>query len=136
MLPKLSIRRQLTYHERFLREVVLSSAKLEVDTDVEAVTDSLKFLAENGTAAGDKTALAIAKIFTITDDKRIKTLCIDGLYKINRPAAKKELLALYQNRENDMYWRDLSLASLKKAYREEQKFRPLDIQIINRIAPE
>lgn len=134
LMAKLDLRRQLIFHERVLREISVSSAQLEMDNDLETVRKSVKFIAENGLQAGDKTAAAIHKIFMLTLDKEIKNLCIESLFTIDRAAAKKELLALYQNSQNDAHWRELSFEYLKRALKEEQKFRPLDREIVARLS--
>ncbi|HRH45791.1 MAG TPA: hypothetical protein PKY82_29385, partial [Pyrinomonadaceae bacterium] len=109
LMAQLDIRRQLGYHERFLREIALTSANPEIDSDLEAIKTSLQFVAENGTDAGDKTVKAISKIFKITAEENIRTLCLNSLYKVNRASAKKELLALYINPTTDNQLRSLSL---------------------------
>ncbi|MEJ7623969.1 MAG: hypothetical protein WKF34_08235 [Pyrinomonadaceae bacterium] len=89
MMAKMDIRRQLDFHERFLREVAYASAGPEVDTDTSKLKTSLAFVAENGSAAEEKTTRALAKIFTVTVSEELQTLCLAGLYRINNSAAKR-----------------------------------------------
>ncbi|MBX7174263.1 MAG: hypothetical protein K1X72_25035 [Pyrinomonadaceae bacterium] len=133
LMAKLDIRRQLGYHERFLRQVAISSAKPEIDSNLETIRASLQFIAENGADAGDKTVKAISKIFTITAEENIKKLCLDSLYKINRPSAKKELLALYQNPQTDNQTRSISLNYLRQALKDNQKISPTDATFIAKL---
>ena len=52
LLARMDTRRQLDYHERYLREVAFNSAKPEIDTNVEELKRSLLFISQNG--AGSK----------------------------------------------------------------------------------
>lgn len=56
LLAQMDTRRQLNYHERIIREVAASSARPEVDSDVEQLRRSMAFLALNRAAADGKTA--------------------------------------------------------------------------------
>lgn len=136
LMDKLDIRRQLGFHERYLREVALTTVKPEIDSDLEAIKTSLQFIAENGAEAGDKTVKSIARIFTQTQEESILMLCVSSLYKINRASAKKELLGLYQNPNVDNRWRTLSLSYLKRALTDNQKINPHDAGIIAELAKE
>ncbi len=136
LMAKLDLRRQLGYHERFLREVALVSANPEIDNDVEAIKTSLQFLAENGTDASDKTVTAITKIFTISNDENIRNWCVNSLYKVNRASAKNALLALYKNPKTDHQLRTLSLNYLKQALKENQRIHPIDAEFIAKLTEE
>lgn len=136
LMAQLDIRRQLGYHERFLREVALSSANPEIDNDLEVIKASLQFMAKNGTEAGDKTVKAISKIFTLTQTEEIQTLCLNSLYKINQASAKKELLSLYQNPNTDNRLRTMSLSYLKQAVKDNQRIYPKDADTIAKLAEE
>lgn len=104
----LDVRRQLEYHERFLRETARDSVNPEVDGDPAAIRRALDFISQNGSAAQGKTAEAIARIFMIAGDEQTRLLCLQSLGSIKNPAAKKNLLAIYQNREIETRWRNLS----------------------------
>lgn len=127
---EMDLRRRLDYHERFLRETARTSAKPEVDSDLEAVRDSLKFLAVFGTGAQPKTAEAVAKLFSITADEEIRAMCLESLYRIDNSTAKKQLLAIYYNQTNDNRWRTLSAQYLKRAVAEEQRIQTIDAKTI------
>lgn len=130
----LDFRRQLDYHERFLIETARVSAKPEIDSDAEAVKNSLRFMTERGDAASTKTANAVAKLFSITDDVEILSLALSGLYGINNPTAKKQLLEIYQNQNTASRWRDLSLFYLKLAVKTRQNISPNDALAISEIS--
>jgi hypothetical protein len=120
LMAQLDIRRQLDYHERFLREVAYRSARPEIDNDMAKVRESLTFISANGSAAQAKTSRAIAKIFRSTEDDEARTLCLAGLYKINNGSAKNELLAIYRSDDMDGRWRQISAQYLKLAIEEKQ----------------
>lgn len=136
LMEQLDIRRQLGFHERFLREIAIASANPEIDSNVDAIKSSLLFLTENGTDAGDKTVKAISKIFNISADETIRTLCLNSLYRVNRPSAKKELLALYKNPKTDNQSRAISLNYLKQALKDNQRINPNDAYIIASLTEE
>jgi len=130
LLAQLDIRRQLDYHERYLREVAYASANPEVDSDVVKLRRSLSFIAENGAAAEDKTSRALAKIFAITTDIDMRSLCLSALYKVNNSSAKNELLAIYKNSTPGERWHDLCARYLKLALVEGQRISYRDAQVI------
>lgn len=134
LIAKLDTRRQLDVHERYLREVAYNSARPEVDSDVEALKQSLQFVSENGSAAKGKTTRALAKIFKITEDEEMRRLCVTGLYRINNSEAKKELLAIYSNTKTTETWRNLCAHYLKLALEEGQQISTRDARTIAAIA--
>ena len=105
---EMDLRRQLSFHERYLREVAQNSVKPEIDGDLQAIENSLAFIAQHGEKTKGKTIKAIAGIFTITENENLRLLCLSGLSKINNSRSKKELRAIYENKEFDKRWRDLS----------------------------
>jgi len=134
LMAALDTRRQLDWHERNLREIAHSSAKPEIDSDVETLKRSLQFISENGAAAKEKTTRALAKIFTITDDETMRRMCVTGLYRINNSAAKKQLLAIYNNAKVTENWRNLCAHYLKLALEEGQQIATRDARMIAAIA--
>ncbi|MFN0278914.1 MAG: hypothetical protein ACKVRN_09955 [Pyrinomonadaceae bacterium] len=133
LVARMDIRRQLDHHERFLREVAYNSAKPEIDSDVEALKRSLQFVSENGAAAKEKTTRALGKIFMITDDEEMRRLSLAGLYRINNSAAKKQLLAIYENSKVTEKWRNLCEHYLKLALDEGQQISSRDARAISGI---
>lgn len=110
---EMNVRRQLGYYETYLLEVARTSVKPEIDADLDAINRSLSFIAANGIAAQAKTAVAIAKIFSITADEQIRLLCLSSLDRIENRTAKNELLAIYENQTIDLRWRNLASQYLK-----------------------
>lgn len=131
---RMDMRRQLEYHERVVREVAFSSARPEVDSDFDALKASLHFIAENGEPARDKTSRSLARIFLITQDEEARSMCLAGLYHVNSAAAKKELLALYEDPKITDEWRRQCAEYLKLALKEGKIIAPRDAVIISAIA--
>ena len=130
MLAALDSRRQLDFHERYLREVAFNSADPAVDSRPDAIKRSLTYVSHNGATAREKTTRALAKIFSISHDDEIQTLCLMGLYRVNSSAAKKELLAIYKNAKLPDRWRDVSARYLRLALQEGQRMSVRDAQTI------
>ncbi len=126
MLSKLDIRRQLNYHERVINETAFRSAKPEVDSDVSALKRSLRFVAEHGSDAHEKTARSLSKIFALSEDEDIRSMCLAGLYEINDSAAKNQLLAMYRNVNINERWRTICANYLKRALKEGQRISTRD----------
>ena len=115
LFAEMDIRRQLDFHERFLLETARDSARPEIDSDIEAVRKSLAFVAEYGEAAQGKTAKAVSRIFLMSEDEELRQLALSGLDRISNPAAKKELLALYENKNLEPEWRNVCAGYLQLA---------------------
>ena len=126
LLAKMDVRRQLNFHERVVSETAFRSTRPEVDSDVAALKTSLKFISEHGSAANEKTARSLAKIFAITDDEDMRGLCLAGLYRIDDSVAKKQLLAIYKNTTVEERWRTLCAQYLKRALGEGQRITTRD----------
>lgn len=121
LYAEMNSRRQLDYHERFLLETARKSARPEIDSDIEAVKNSLAFVSENGETAQGKTAKAVSKIFSITGDDEVRLLALSSLDRMINSTAKKELLAIYENEQLDPHWRNVSAQYLQLAPVGEQQ---------------
>jgi len=95
-----------------------------------AIKRSLTFISQNGAGAGEKTTRALAKLFTITDDEDMRSLCVTSLYRINNAAAKKQLLAIYDNSNLPQRWRNMSAHFLKQALNEGQQMTVRDAETV------
>jgi hypothetical protein len=127
---QLDVKRQLAFHERYLRQVAKSSPQVEVVWNIEDVRRSLRYIVENGSAANGKIASAAARIFTRTEDEEARSLCLNGLYRINNETAKKELLRIYRDQKLEARWRTQSAEYLRLAIKEEQRIAPADAKAI------
>ncbi|MBA2732291.1 MAG: hypothetical protein H0U54_05315 [Acidobacteria bacterium] len=127
---QLDIKRQLAFHERFLRQVAKSSPQVEIVWNIADVRRSLRFIAENGASANRKVASVAAHIFTRTQDEEARSLCLNSLYRINNETAKKELLRIYRDQKLDARWRTQSVEYLRLAIKEEQRIAPADAKAI------
>lgn len=133
LFAEMDMRRQLDYHERYLRETAEITVKPEIDSDLGAISRSLSFVSENGSQAQGKTAKAVAKIFSATDNNELRELCLSSLYKVDNKTAKKELLAIYGNPKVDEHWRTISARYLKLAAQEQQHISSVDSKTIAKI---
>jgi hypothetical protein len=115
LFAEMDIRRRLDFHERFLRETARDSSRPEIDSNDRLVKKSLEFISEYGEKATGKTAKAISKIFLMSEDEEIRLLALGGLDRINDRAAKKEMLALYENQNLAAEWRNLCAGYLELA---------------------
>ncbi len=132
LLEKLDMSRRFDYHERFLREVVKSTPRVEVVWDINDVRRSLQFMANNNRYGGKKTAQTVAAIFARTQDDEARRLCVSSLYRINNETAKNELLKIYRASPTDAPARALSAEYLRQSVREAQRIAPADAKAINR----
>lgn len=130
LFAEMDLRRQLDFHERYLRETAETTVKPEIDGDMNALNRSLTFISQNGSEAEGKTAKAVAALFSATENAELRELCLSSLYKINNKIAKKELLAIYENPKIDEHWRNVSARYLKRAAREEQNISSIDFKTI------
>lgn len=127
---RMDIKRQLAFHERFLREVAKSSPQIEVVWNIVDVRRSLRFIAEHGSEATDKTATIAAQIFARTEDEETRSLCLNSLYRINNEMAKTELLRIYLDPQLDARWRTQSAEYLRLAVKEDQRISPDETKAI------
>lgn len=134
LVAAMDLRRQLDFHERFLRQVAFASAEPRIDSDIEQLRRSLAFVARSGDDAGEKTTRALAKVFAIANDAGLQELALSGLYRINNSAAKKELLAIYKSDKVPDRWRDVCAEYLRLALQEGQRISKQDARAISSIA--
>ncbi|MBV9216494.1 MAG: hypothetical protein JO053_09975 [Acidobacteria bacterium] len=133
LVAKMDIRRKQQFHERVIRECAYLSSKPEIDFDTVKLLSALQFMSVNGVNAGGKTAVSLATVFSITDDEQMRSLALEGLYRINKPKAKSSLLAIYQDPKLDPRWKDICAKYLKKALAEGQEILPRDAAAITAI---
>jgi hypothetical protein len=122
--------RRVSYHARFLDEVVKSSPQAEVAWDIAMVKRSLSFLAEHskeGTSAGAKAA---SGIFQKSSDDETRRLSLEALSNINNNTARKELLKLFQQQQNDSAWRLEIATRLRQAVIEDSSIKPAEAKAL------
>jgi hypothetical protein len=129
-LAQLDVKRQMDFHENFLRRVVKSSPQVEVVWNIEDIRRSLRFIAEHGSEANGKLASLAARIFARTEDEETRRLSLNCLYRINNETAKKELLNIYRDEKLEARWRTQSAEYLRLAIKEEQRIAPNDAKAI------
>lgn len=133
LLAGIDSSRQLGYHERVIRETAYASAGPEIDANVPALKRSLAYIGDSGVKAGAKTTRGIAKIFSMTQQDELRSLCLAALYKANNSTAKKELLKIYNNARVEARWRDICAGYLKRALEEGQRISVRDAEMITGI---
>lgn len=106
-LRRLDMHRQLARHTKFLTEVVRSTPVIEVMWKIEDVRRSLRFIAEHSTEADDQAARLAALVFTRTEDRQTKELCLFNLQSIESQVAKRELRRLSTDKNLSEEWRVL-----------------------------
>jgi hypothetical protein len=107
-LAQLDQKRQLAYHTRFLRQVMSSTALVEVSSNMADVNRSLRYIAENGASAGSSGVQVVRGIFARTEDYEARALCLRSLQMIGNENAKKELQRIQTDERTAMEWRRLA----------------------------
>ncbi len=125
---RLELARRIQLHTRLLREVAKSSRQIEVAWNMNIVTRSLRFLADNGSSTDKQAARATATIFTRTGDAEARRLCLDALGRINSKTARNELLRLYRNEDGQSEWRTAIAEHLRKAVGEGTRMKPAEAE--------
>jgi hypothetical protein len=129
-MAELDLNRRMKFHERFLREVARKSARVEVDSNIDEVTRSLRFVADHGDIVSSSLTVATAKIFSKTDDGGIKELCLNGLYRVRNPVAKRELLQIYRDTRTEAKFKDQTAEYLRLAVKEDRKLPEAEARMI------
>ena len=135
-MAKVDIRRQLDFHERKIRETALYSVRPEIDANVNELMRSLTFVAQNGGLASEKTAVAIGKIFTASEEDDIRNACLAGLFKIDNKGAKEVLTAINNNQRFEPRWREAASEYLKRSRAEGQSVSKRDGAITTDLQPQ
>jgi len=117
--------RRLAYHTQFLNDVAKSSATTDVAWDMARVTQSLQFLASEGTEASTSAARAAAIIFQKTSDVEARRLCVEALAKINNKTARAELLKIYEREPQSDLRADIA-ARLRNALASGTRVKPAE----------
>lgn len=124
MEARLDVSRRLAYHTRFLQEVAKSSPRIDVTWNLDEVKRSLQFIADHGSAAGSKSAVAAAEIFMRTEDSETRRFCLESLARITNRKARNELLRLSQQKDLDQAGRDLVISYLRAPH---QPIEPMTV---------
>lgn len=135
-IAMIDVSRRLQYHERIVRETAARSVRPEIDSNVAQLRESLDFIAsDGGSKAAAKTAKAIASIFMATRLPDLRERALAGLYRINNPEAKSQLLAIYSTPDIDDHWRVETARYLRRARTEGLKMSEHDSRIIAGLLP-
>ena len=136
LMAKADTKRQLNFHERRIRETAYYSVQPEVDANVNELMRSLTFIAQNGTKASSKTAAAIAKLFTATDEDDIRNASLAALFKIENKAGLEALTAINKNERVDLRWREAASDYLKRAHVAGQQVSKKEVTSTTSVQPQ
>lgn len=120
---RLEVTRRVKFHTESLDRVAKSSPEIEVAWDVATVQKSLKFLADNATAANGSTAKVASRVFQRSTDEESRRLCLDVLSRINDKGARKEMLRIFREESPNSAWRPVIAARLRKAVNESDRIK-------------
>jgi hypothetical protein len=120
---RMELARRVKFHTQFLDRVGKSSPEIEVAWDTATVQRSLKFLADNATAANGSTAKVAARVFKRSTDEESRRMCLDVLSKINDKGARKEMLRIFREEPLNSEWRAVIAARLRKAVNEGDRIK-------------
>jgi hypothetical protein len=127
---RMEVARRIQYHTQFLQRAAKSSPQIEVAWDISTVRASLKFLAENASAANGSTAKVAAQVFHRTTDNDSRVLCLDVLSRVNDKTARKEMLQLFREQSPQSDWRAAIADRLRKAVTENERIKPSDAKVV------
>jgi hypothetical protein len=126
----LDVARTMKYYERYLRELVQSSPHIDITADMEEVRRALTFVSEHSSDVTPRITQATAKVFELTEDEEVRSLCLNSLFKIDSESAKKALLAIYRNERTEQRWRNMTADYLGLVVKEDQRVTPADSKTI------
>lgn len=132
-ISTLAQRRKLDFHERRIRELGLKTVMPEIDSNIEAIRESVDQIASSGGSVGGKTAEALSRIYSATRDAELRTMCLTALYNVESPASKSRLLAIYTSPNTSDEDKLRSAQYLKQALNEGKKIAARDARAIEAI---
>ncbi|HEX5704541.1 MAG TPA: hypothetical protein VFX97_15175 [Pyrinomonadaceae bacterium] len=127
---RMELARRVRYHTALLDRVVRSTPQIEVAWELPNVRASLRFLADNASAANGSAAKVAAKVFERTNDSESRTLCLDVLSRINDKTARKEMLRLFREQQPNSEWRTSVAERLRKAVSEGDRIKAADAKSV------
>jgi hypothetical protein len=95
-LVRLDISRRVTYHRRFVEEVLASTPVAEVGWNIADVRRSMEFLADHR-PSDDRTVKLAARLFDQTRDTETRRLSLDCLARANTGKARNALARIYRS---------------------------------------
>jgi hypothetical protein len=111
MLARLDVSRRVTYHRRFVEEVLATTPLAEVGWNIADVRRSLQFIADQHPSDG-KTVTLAARLFDQTRDRDARRLSLDCLARANTRKSHEALARIYRSPDVEPALRALALAAL------------------------
>jgi hypothetical protein len=108
----IDVSRRLAYHRRYLKETLATTPIVEVTASLDEVQRSLRFLMDNGSRKDGRMVKLAARLFDQTDDPTTRRLSLDCLAYAGTDAARRELVAIYEDKKIDSEWRLAALQVL------------------------
>lgn len=108
----LDVSRRLAYHRRYLKDTLASTPIVEVTASLDEVQRSLRYLMDNGSRQDGRMVKLAARLFDQTDDPRTRQLSLDCLAYAGTDAARRELVAIYEDKKIGSEWRLAALQVL------------------------
>ena len=108
----LDVSRRLAYHRRYLKDTLASTPLVEVTASLDEVQRSLRYLMDNGSRKDGRMVKLAARLFDQTDDPTTRQLSLDCLAYAGTDAARRELVAIYEDQKIDSEWRLAALQVL------------------------
>jgi hypothetical protein len=108
----IDISRRLAYHRRYLKDTLASTPLVEVTASLDEVQRSLRYLMDNGSRRDGRMVKLAARLFDQTDDPTTRQLSLDCLAYAGTDAARRELVAIYEDKKIDSEWRLAALQVL------------------------
>jgi hypothetical protein len=110
---RLDTSRRLAYHRRFLAETLASTPVVEVTTNLDEVRRAIGYLMEHGPPTDTRIVSLAAQLFARTRDDATRMLALDCLARMNTPAARRELLAVYRDPGHEEAWHAAAAVRLR-----------------------
>jgi len=104
-LEALDRSRRLTYHERYLKEVIGSTPVVDVTSNMDDVRRSLRYLMEHGAVTDESITRVAARLFAQTVDPGTRELALACLARMETPSAHRTLLAISRDAKETEAWR-------------------------------
>jgi hypothetical protein len=108
----IDVSRRLAYHRRYLKETLASTPIVEVTASLDDVQRSLRYLMDKGSRRDGRMVKLAARLFDQTDDPTTRRLSLDCLAYAGTDAARRELMAIYEDNKLGSEWRLAALQVL------------------------
>jgi hypothetical protein len=106
LLAQLDARRRALHYQRYLEQLLASSPRPEVGSNVDEILRSIEALSVEP-ASGPRAPQLIARVFSQSHDSELRIACLRALQYLNLEVARNELRRLSQDPGTGEGWREL-----------------------------